>query len=80
MKSPALEVVVFVLDKTGIQSECANICSNDTLDLWLETQAKPVETLLIVHLCGEDLCDRTRIQGLECFAICQQEIVVMLCW
>ncbi len=78
MKCPDLQLVLFVFDKAGIQSKCTNIRSNDTEDLWLETQANPIETFLIVHLCGEDLCDRTRIQGLKCFAKCLQEIVVMV--
>ena len=52
-----LEVVLFVLDKAGIQSECTNVRSNDAEDLWPKTQAKPIETFLIVHLCGVDFCD-----------------------
>jgi hypothetical protein len=41
-------------------------------DFWPETQAKPIEMFLIVHL-WVDFCDRTRIQGLKCLAICLKE-------
>jgi hypothetical protein len=37
VKCPVLEVVLFVLDKTGVQSEYTNIRTNDTGDLWLKT-------------------------------------------
>jgi hypothetical protein len=39
------------------ESECTNIRSNDTEDLWSETKTKPIETLLIVPLCGVDFGD-----------------------
>ncbi len=57
VKCPSLEVVLFVLDKAGVQSECTNVRSNDTEDLWLKTHAKAVETFLIVLLCGVDFGD-----------------------